>query len=189
MAQRNVAELAAGAVVIVVALGFLGYAVANTGRSTGAGGVLHARFERIDGLFAGAEVRIGGVKVGTVAASRLDPQTFQALVDFTVARDIHLPKDSSAAITSDGLLGGKYLSIVPGGDTATIPDGGTVTVTQSAVNIEDLLGKFIFSAANLADDARKAGPASGGNSGGSSGGSSKPGTAKPGELPPLGSAP
>ena len=177
MAQHSGAELAAGAVVLAVAIGFLGYAVAHTGRSTGGGDVLHARFERIDGLSTGAEVRIGGVKVGSVVGSQLDPKTFQATVDFTVAQNIRLPKDSSAAITSDGLLGGKYLSVVPGGDTATIANGGMVTVTQSAINIEDLLGKFIFSAANLASDARKA------NAEGQA--APKP-EAKPGELPPLG---
>ena len=174
MTARNPAELAAGAVVLVVALGFLAYAVAHTGRGGMAGELLHARFERIDGLSPGAEVRIGGVKVGSVIASRLDPQTFQAMVDFTVASDVHLPSDSSAAISSDGLLGGKYVAIVPGGETATIPAGGSLSVTQSAVNIEDLLGKFIFSAANLADDARK-----------NNATRSKP-NATSGDLPPLG---
>ncbi len=170
--------MAAGAIVLVVAVGFLGYAVAHTGRSAGGGDVLHARFERIDGLSTGAEVRIAGVKVGSIVGSQLDPRTFQATVDFTISPDIRLPKDSSAAITSDGLLGGKYLSVVPGGDTATIPNGGMVTVTQSAINIEDLLGKFIFSAANLASDARKA-------DGDAKAAATKP-DAKPGELPPLG---
>lgn len=180
MAQRNAAELAAGAAVLIVAVGFLGYAVANTGRGGGSGGdVLHAQFERIDGLASGADVRIAGVKVGSVLSSSLDAQTFQARVDFTLASDIHMPKDSSAAISSDGLLGGKYLSLSPGGDTATIPNGGAVTVTQSAINIEELLGKFIFSAANLASDARKSDAAG-------AAAAQAPAPAQPGLLPPLG---
>lgn len=187
MAHRNAAELAAGAVVLAVAIGFLGYAVAHTGRGGGSGDVLHAQFQSIDGLFAGADVRIAGVKVGSVLSSSLDAKTFQASVSFSVSRDIQLPKDSSAEISSDGLLGGKYLSLTPGGDTATIPNGGTVTITQSSINIEALLGKFIFSAANLADTARKsdAGPPSGSPSSAGTTAPAKP-PAKPDELPPLG---
>jgi phospholipid/cholesterol/gamma-HCH transport system substrate-binding protein len=149
MAQRT-AELVVGAGVLVLAVGFLGYAVANTGRSTGGGYTLHARFDRIDGLGVGSDVRVAGVKVGSVGGTRLDPDSYQAVVDFSVADAIKLPKDSSATVTSDGLLGGKYLSLDPGGDTAMLAPGGTVTITQSSISIEQLLGKFIFSAGNLA---------------------------------------
>ncbi len=144
MAQRNAAELIAGAVVIAVAVGFLGYAVANTGRSVGGGYTLHARFDRIDGLTIGSDVRVAGVKVGSVARAEIDPQTYQAKVDFTVTGGLKLPKDSSAAITSDGLLGGKYISLEPGGADAMLDNGATVTLTQSSVSIEQLMGKFIF---------------------------------------------
>jgi phospholipid/cholesterol/gamma-HCH transport system substrate-binding protein len=150
MAQRNAAELVTGAAVLLLAAGFLGYAVANTGRSTGGGYGLHAKFDHIDGLIVGSDVRVAGVKVGTVNATRLDPQNFQAEVDFSVADAVRLPKDSSAIITSDGLLGGKYLSLDPGGDAAMLGPGGNITITQSSISIEQLLGKFIFSAGNLA---------------------------------------
>jgi phospholipid/cholesterol/gamma-HCH transport system substrate-binding protein len=149
MPQRNAAELAAGAVVLAAALGFLGYAIANSGRVELGGYPLHARFNAIDGLAVGSDVRMAGVKVGSVTATRIDPQSYQAVVDFTVAEDIKLPRDSSAAVTSDGLLGGKYLGLQPGGDTETIPPGGQVTITQSSISIEQLLGKFIFSMGNL----------------------------------------
>ena len=156
MAASRPAELVAGAAVLVVALGFLGYAVANTGRGGGGGGdMLHATFDRIDGLGTGSDVRIAGVKVGSVRAEAIDPKTFQANVTFSIGRGLKLPRDSSAEITSDGLLGGKYLSLVPGGDDAMIPDGGAVTITQSSVSIEQLLGKFIFSVTDLASNARK----------------------------------
>ncbi len=154
MAHRP-SELLAGAVVLLVALGFLGYAVAHTGRAAGGGYTLHARFDRIDGLAAGADVRLAGVKVGSVLDTRIDPRSFQALVDFSVARDIHLPRDSSAQITSASLLGGAFLAVAPGGDDATIAPGGEVTITQSAVSLEDLLGKFIFNVADLSDNVRK----------------------------------
>ena len=83
----------------------------------------------------------------------MDPQTYQAEVDFTVQNAVKLPVDTSAEVTSDGLLGGKYLSLVPGGDEKTLAAGGTVTITQSAISLEQLLGKFIFSVSNLAQRA------------------------------------
>ena len=149
MAQRNLAETLAGAVVLVVALGFLGYAVANTGRTPVSGYSLLARFDRIDGLAVGADVRVAGVKVGSITAARVNPQTFQAEVAFTVQNAVKLPRDTSAEITSDGLLGGKYLSLVPGGDDRMLAAGGIVTITQSAISLEQLLGKFIFSVTSL----------------------------------------
>lgn len=149
MARRNLAEIGTGAVVLIVAAGFLAYAVANSGRSTGAGYTLHAQFDRIDGLPVGSDVRLAGVKVGSITGERIDPKLFTADVSFTVADGLQLPKDTSAEITSDSLLGGKYLALVPGGDTQTIPAGGRVTITQSSVSIEQLLGKFIFSVTDM----------------------------------------
>jgi phospholipid/cholesterol/gamma-HCH transport system substrate-binding protein len=150
VAQRNLVETVAGAIVLVVAIGFLGYAVANTGRTPVTGYSLHARFDHIDGLAMGSDVRIAGVKVGSVMSARVDPQTYQADVTFTVQNAVKLPSDSSAEVTSDGLLGGKYLSLVPGGDEQMLPAGGTVTITQGSVSLEQLLGKFIFSVTSLA---------------------------------------
>jgi phospholipid/cholesterol/gamma-HCH transport system substrate-binding protein len=155
MAQRNLTELVAGAVVLLVAAGFLGYAVAHTGRSRISGYTLNARFQRIDGLAIGADVRLAGVKVGTVNATRIDPATYLAVVSFSVEPGLKLPLDSSAEVTSDGLLGGKFLALAPGGDDKMLPDGGTVTITQSAVSLEQLLGKFIFNVNDLTDAVQK----------------------------------
>jgi phospholipid/cholesterol/gamma-HCH transport system substrate-binding protein len=149
MAKRKGSDLIAGVIVLAVAVGFLGYALAHTGRGGGAGYTLHARFDRIDGLSTGSDVRLAGVTVGSVTGDRIDPKTYQAVVDFTVSDSIELPKDSSAVISSDGLLGGKYLSLEPGGDTEMLKPGGQITLTQSSISIEQLLGKFIFSAGNL----------------------------------------
>jgi phospholipid/cholesterol/gamma-HCH transport system substrate-binding protein len=159
MARRNPAEIAAGVVVILIAASFLGYAVANSGRSAGGSFYpLHANFQSIDGLTIGSDVRIAGVKVGSVLASRVDPTTFQADVTLQVADTIKLPKDSAAAVTSDGLLGGKYLALTAGGDDATIPPGGLITITQGSVSLEDLLGKFIFSVTDMSNNAAKSAP-------------------------------
>ena len=176
MASRNLSELLAGGVVLAVAAGFLGYAIASTGRSTTSGYTLNASFERIDGLGPGSDVRIAGVKVGRINAATIDPKTYQAQLAFSVQPDIRLPTDSSAEITSDGLLGGKVLQLVPGGNDKMLTDGGRITITQSAASLEDLLGKFIFNVGDLSSNVKASlkekQPAS-------------PGTPAPGLLPPL----
>ena len=149
MRHRSIAEVLTGAVVLLVAAGFLGYAVAHSGRSAASGYTLFARFEHIDGLGVGADVRLAGVKIGSVNQARIDPQNFQAVVALSVRGDIKLPKDSAAIITSESLLGGKYVSLQPGGDETLLQPGQTITITQSSVSIEELLGKFIFSIANV----------------------------------------
>ncbi len=154
MPRRSIAEVLTGAVVLLVAAGFLAYAIAHSGRSTASGYTLYARFDHVDGLAVGADVRLAGVKVGSVTSTTIDPKTFLATVSFTVRSGIELPKDTSASITSEGLLGGDYLSLSPGGDEVMLQPGQTITITQSAANLEELLGRFIFSASNLASAIR-----------------------------------
>ena len=153
MKGRNFAEVATGAVVLVVAALFLGYAVLHSGRAgsmTGSNAqTLRARFDRIDGLAPGADVRIAGVKIGSVVESRIDPQTFLAVLTLRVEGGLRLPSDTSAEITSEGLLGGKYVALVPGGSEQMLRDGGEITITQSSVSLESLLGRFIFSVTEM----------------------------------------
>jgi len=155
VARRNAAEVIAGLLILVVAGGFLAYALATSGAASVPGYTLSAAFDRIDGLSAGADVRMAGVKVGSVTRTVIDPKTYLAVVDFTVQNAIKLPTDSSAAVASDSLLGGKYLALVPGGNDAMLPPNGRVTVTQSSVSLEDLLGKFIFSVTDLVSSLQK----------------------------------
>jgi phospholipid/cholesterol/gamma-HCH transport system substrate-binding protein len=174
MPRRNTAEVLIGAVVLLVAAAFLAYAIAHSGRSAASGYQLYATFDHIDGLSVGADVRIAGVKVGSIDTTRLDPKTYQAVVGLTVASDVKLPKDSSAVITSESLLGGKYLALAPGGDDAMLQPGQTITITQGSINIEELLGKFIFSASSLATSG-KSSQAGGSQAGGSQAGGSQAG--------------
>ncbi|WP_428487912.1 outer membrane lipid asymmetry maintenance protein MlaD [Rhodopila sp.] len=159
MARHGVAETLIGACVLVVALGFLAYAIAHSGRTAGSGYTLLAQFDHIDGLANGADVRIAGVKVGTVTNEKIDPKTFMAIVSLTVQDNIQLPKDSGAAITSESLLGGKYISLSPGGDSTNLKPGQMITITQSSISLEELLGKFIFSVTSL--NSQKAGQPAG----------------------------
>ena len=123
MRRRSIADVLTGAVVLLVAAAFLGYAVANSGRTATSGYTLQARFDHIDGLGVGADVRLAGVKVGSVNEERIDPQNFQAVVSLSVRNDLKLPKDSAAIITSESLLGGKYLSLQAGGDETMLQPG------------------------------------------------------------------
>lgn len=150
MQKRSLAELLTGAIVLAVAIVFLAYAVTGSGRSlTSAGIALTARFDRIDGLAAGADVRLAGVKVGQVVAQRIDPETFLAVLTLRVDAGLRLPSDTSAEIQSEGLLGGKYVALVPGGSERILRDGQEITITQSAVSLESLLGRFIFSVTEM----------------------------------------
>ncbi len=155
MARHSGAEIAAGFAVILIAIGFLSYAAANTGRGSVAGLTLNAEFDNVGSLVTGAEVRMAGIKVGQVLGMHYDPATSRAHVDFTVQSDIKLPTDSSAQIATSGLLGGASLMLVPGGAPDLLAAGQTVQITQSAANLEDLLGKFIFNVGSLADASQK----------------------------------
>ncbi|WP_159715670.1 outer membrane lipid asymmetry maintenance protein MlaD [Geminicoccus flavidas] len=156
---RSIVETVLGALVLLVACGFLFWAYARSDIGSTNGYELIARFDRADGIDVGGDVRISGVNVGRVVAKTLDPQTFRAEVRFTVGNDVKLPTDSSASISSASLIGGKYLSIIPGGDDRDLEPGGVITLTQSSVSIEDLIGRYIFSQGG------------GGSQGGSGGGS------------------
>jgi phospholipid/cholesterol/gamma-HCH transport system substrate-binding protein len=149
MNRRSIAEIIAGALVLGIAAAFLFYAVAHSGRPAAQGITVTARFDRIDGLPPGADVRMSGVKIGAVVDQRIDPETYLAVVTMRVDPRIRLPADTSAEITSDGLLGGRYIALVPGGSDRMIPDGGTIEATQAAVSLEALLGRFIFSVTDL----------------------------------------
>ena len=116
---------------------------------------LKAEFDNVGALASGADVRIAGVPVGQVQSTEFDPANYQAIVRFTIRPDVKLSDDSAAVISQGGLLGSPFLTLTPGGSQTLLKDGGTVTVTQSAANLEDLLGKFIFNVGALADATQK----------------------------------
>lgn len=153
--RRSVSELAAGSLVLLATVGFIAYAAGNTGRSSTSGTRLTAQFDNVGSIGPGADVKIAGVKVGSVTGSSIDPATFQAKLTFTVQPDVKLPADSSATISTGGLLGGAFLTLSPGGSDKILADGQAVGITQSATNLEDLLGKFIFNVGSLASATQK----------------------------------
>ncbi|WP_323992197.1 outer membrane lipid asymmetry maintenance protein MlaD [Nguyenibacter sp. L1] len=142
---RNPAELAAGCGVLVLLGGLLAFAVVDKGHRHENGYRLAASFAHIDGLSVGSDVRLAGVTVGQVVAERVDPASYKAQVTFTVRPDIRLPTDSAAIITSDSLLGGKYIALSPGGNDAILRPGAEIAQTQGSISLEQLLSRFIFS--------------------------------------------
>lgn len=155
MNRKSLAEIIAGALVLGVAAVFLFYAVSHSGRSVGPGYTVTAKFDRIDGLGQGADVRMSGVKIGTVTSQEIDPETYLAVVTMRVDSRIRLPVDTSAEITSEGLLGGRYIALVPGGSERMIANGGSIEATQAAISLEALLGRFIFSVTDLVSAVQK----------------------------------
>lgn len=150
--KHSLLETAIGAVVLLVAGIFLvfSYSTANNKSGGLTSGIYHvtAVFDNIGGLKVGDNVMISGVKVGSVDQIKLDEKLYRAQVRFNVTNTIKLAKDSSARIASESLLGGRYLDVQPGGDENDLKNGDIISMTQSATNLEDLLGRFIFSAAN-----------------------------------------
>lgn len=142
--KRNIIETIVGALVVVVAVWFAATAYQSTKSDVSEGYSVVAKFDRVDGLNKGSDVRVSGLKVGTVQKMDIDPRTYMAVVTMSVGDGIRLPTDSSAEIIGDGLLGGKYVALVPGAADEELEDGGTIAHTQSAISIEALLGKFIF---------------------------------------------
>ncbi len=142
--SRRFAETALGAVVLVIAVWFLFFAYSSSEFRPVQGYPLSAKFSSVGGLAAGNDVRIGGVKIGSVLDQRIDPNDFRAVVVFSVRSDLRLPEDTVAAITSDGLLGGKYLRLEPGSARAMLTSGGLLKNTRDALSLEDMLGRAIF---------------------------------------------
>ena len=144
--RGNIIETVMGAVVLIVAALFLVFAYKTSQLRTVSGYQVSADFSRVDGIRLGSDVRISGIKIGSVTATDLDPKTFLAEIRMTIDPAVKLPDDTVAEIISSGLLGDKYLSLVPGGSEKDIPPGGKIKYTQSSVSLENLIGQMIFSA-------------------------------------------
>jgi phospholipid/cholesterol/gamma-HCH transport system substrate-binding protein len=112
--------------------------------------MLQARFDNIGGLKVRAPVRSAGVTVGRVTKIRLDTKTYQGLVTMEIDRDLPFPKDSSAKILTNGLLGDQYIGLEAGGEDKNLSPGDVITQTQSAVVLENLIGQFLFNKASEA---------------------------------------
>jgi len=138
-------ELAVGIFVLIgiVALGYLSVKLGRLEVIGIRGYAIYAEFERAGGIKPGSVVEIAGVEVGRVKSIRLN-EDYQALVELTIRYDIELQEDAIASIKTKGLIGERYIQITPGGSDRIIPDGGRMRETESAIDIEEMISKFIF---------------------------------------------
>jgi phospholipid/cholesterol/gamma-HCH transport system substrate-binding protein len=143
--SRNPVETIMGAVVLVVAALFLYFAYNTSEVRAVSGYELTARFNRVEGLRDGGDVRISGIKVGSVISQELDPKTFVAVVKMSIDPTIKLPVDTVATISSVGLFGDNFLSLEPGNEDDVIKPGGEIDHTQSPMSLQSLIGQYIFS--------------------------------------------
>lgn len=141
----NAAETLIGAAVLVLAGGFIVYGAqnANVG-SVGSGYYdVKAGFRKASGISSGADVRVSGVKVGSVSGLELDTESYRAIASLSICEDVQLPDDSVVTITSDGLLGGSYIAIDPGASDFFTEPGGELTNTQGSVDLIEMLSKAV----------------------------------------------
>lgn len=145
MQRSNYFEVIVGTFVLFCAAIFFFNSFKSAKIKTTSGYDIIAKFDDAGGIDAGSDVKISGVKIGTVENQILDTQSFRAVLRLNVDKEVQLPTDSSAKIVSSGLLGEKFVEISPGGDEEYLKDGEEIRFTQSSVNFEQLLGKFMFS--------------------------------------------
>ena len=143
--KRSIIETILGAVVLLAAFFFLFFSYGAANVQSVSGYNISANFSGIGGLAVGDDVRVSGVKVGTVQSVDLDPATYLARVSMSIDPDIELPRDTAALISSESLLGGKYMALEPGADDEMLKEGAVIQYTQAPQNLEQLLGQFIFS--------------------------------------------
>lgn len=142
--ERNTLETVLGAVVLLVAVGFLYLIYSETNIASATNGYpLVLRFDSGGSTIVGTDVRIAGVKVGSVIDQRFDAGAYQAVVTIEVDNAVKLPKDTSAVVTSDGLLGDNYILLNIGGDSEMLAPNERIRNVQGAINLADLINKFV----------------------------------------------
>jgi len=151
---RNAIETVLGAVVLVVAGMFVYFAYTTAEVQAVKGYEVTAAFYKIGGLNKGSDVRVSGIKVGTVSSQGLDPDTFDAVVKMSISSGIKLPTDTVASVASEGMLGGKYVRLEPGTEKTYIEDGGAIAKTKDFRSLEDQVGEIIFLATGGKDEGK-----------------------------------
>ncbi len=160
--KEHGAEALIGLLVVLVAVWFGYYAWGRTGGGRAANAIrVTAQFPNVTGVNVGTDVRVAGLKIGQVVTQHLDPKTFQAEVTLALDPNTPVPEDSSAAITSEGFLGGSYIALIPGGASTPLKNGDTILDTQGSVDLMSMVGQFINRSGG--DAGKGAGTAAGGN--------------------------
>lgn len=141
---------------VLVGLAAVAYLTVKLGGGSLLGGdvyQLEARFTNISGLNPGANVVLAGVPVGRVESIRLEPEEYTAIVTLSIGSEVRLPTDTMASVKTTGLIGDKYVALSPGAEEAYFKPGERITMTESAVDLESLIGKVAFG--SLSDETEK----------------------------------
>jgi phospholipid/cholesterol/gamma-HCH transport system substrate-binding protein len=143
--KNTTVETAIGALVILIAAGFFVFAYSTSGKGNTTGGyTLKAEFDNVAGVNTGTDVRLAGIKVGTVLSQSLNPENYQAVVTMSIDPKVKLTDDTTAKVTSEGLLGSNFIALDPGGSETILADGGQIVNTQGAVDIWSLISTAMF---------------------------------------------
>lgn len=141
--KRETREILTGAATLVVLAVIFVFSYASDRLAAASGYDLIARFRNIDGLGIGSDVRLAGIRVGSVNEQRFDASNRQAVVTLRINSGVEVPTDSAAMIISQGILGSKFMRIEPGGDEMYFQDGDEFEYVQNSVILEDVLEKLI----------------------------------------------
>ncbi len=142
--SENKAEVALGAVVLAIAIGFVVYLSQSTGLTMGGDSYqIRAGFRTAEGISVGTDVRLAGVKIGAVQDLSLNSETYRAEAVLAIQNDVLIPDDSALTSTSEGLLGGHFVEVMPGASFDYLADGGEIIDTQGSVSLVTLLMKFV----------------------------------------------
>lgn len=143
--KNSTVETLIGAAVLLIAAGFFFFAYQSSGKSAAAGAYkLSAEFDNAEGVNVGTDVRIAGVKVGSVTGFTLNAENFQAQAVMEIDPKVKLTDDATAKVTAEGLLGSKFISLEQGGSETMLADGGVISNTQGAVDIWSLISQAMF---------------------------------------------
>jgi phospholipid/cholesterol/gamma-HCH transport system substrate-binding protein len=145
-AASNKVETLVGAAVVALAVGFFFYASKATGMGGGVSGgyTVIAEFDNAEGINVGTDVRLAGIKIGTVTGQTLNAENYMARLELTLDPKVSLSDDTAAKISSEGLLGGKFIAMEPGGSETKLANGSMMTLTQGAVDIWSLISSAMF---------------------------------------------
>ena len=146
--KKNPIETVLGFCVLTFTIFFLFFALGKVNVRSVSGYQLTANFSKIGGLQVGSDVRISGVKVGSVLKTQLNPQTYTADVILTISSDVHLPVDTAASISDAGIMGDKYIRLDPGQSTQMLKNNDKITATKNYKSFEDNISDFIFLSTN-----------------------------------------
>ncbi|HAA91996.1 MAG: outer membrane lipid asymmetry maintenance protein MlaD [Rhodospirillaceae bacterium] len=141
--SRKSVETILGATVLSIIGISVYFAFSATDLKPDEGYKVTAQFNAVDGLVVGGDVRIGGVKIGTVVDQKVDPESFKAVVTMTIRPDVRLTKDTQVRIGNDGLLGGNYIKLEPGGGKKLIGDGAELKKTKDVISLGELLERVL----------------------------------------------